>query len=359
MGHAIPRHSALIGGWHEARNPVGMARNTLQHGSEPFGREPSHEPMRARCTTTGSFGMSEGWDEETDQLTRVLVTPAEASSPNRNEPPPALESLPKSIRTISKASGSEWESADTELAPSLRGSTPWPSSQWSTALGVEPQIESTPRMPWIARTTPEPNGFRPVDVPGGSPFRRPLPLTQDTSALQKVPTQANSLWHDLRGRSRVAHGLSIAFALSILTLGLVLVSTWGHSDVRVDRLVAAFIDPSRDPRYEPASTVESAPQPLPAVLPVATVESAPQPMPAAPDSVAAPESPLMPVPTASAPNVAPVAALESPKPKPVVRTKPTGKPLPAKGASKQTAKKTRGLSAAEDLAQRQLLQSAL
>ncbi len=304
--------------------------------------------------------MSEGWDEDTDELhTRVLVTPAEAFSPHQNEPRPTLESLPKSIRTISKASGSEWESEDTELAPSLRGIPPWPSSQRSAALEVEREIESTPRMPWIARTTPEPNGFRPVEVADGSPFRRSHSLALGTSAPQHVPPQANSLWHLLRGR--VAHGLPIAVAVSMLTLGLVLVTTWGHSDVRVDRLVAAFIDPSRDPRYEPASTVESAPQPLPAVLPIATVESAPQPLPAAPASVvAAPESPVMPLPTTSAPNVAPVVALENPRPKPVLaRTKPTGKPFPAKGAPKQTPKKTRGISAAEDLAQRQLLQSAL
>ena len=69
--------------------------------------------------------MSEGWDEETDELhTRVFLTPAEAfsthpkearptfapvtSAPVRSQPP-AIESLPKAIRTFSKASGSEWE----------------------------------------------------------------------------------------------------------------------------------------------------------------------------------------------------------------------------------------------------------
>jgi hypothetical protein len=316
--------------------------------------------MRARRTTTGSFGMSEGWDEETDELhTRVFLTPAEAFSTQEAEARPTLESLPKAIRTISKASGSEWESEDTELAPSLRGLAPWPSSQWSTTLDPEPALESTPRMPWTAQ--PEP----PFETLAGapSPLGRPPPLAQATRAPQDAPTRANLLSDFLRGR--VARGLPIAFTLSIVTLGLVLVTTWGRSDVRVDRIVAAFIDPSRDPRIEPAATVDSAPG-LAAVTSVSMVarESAPRALPSVAASadapvVAAPERAPVPVTTTLAPNGEHMA-LENPTPKPLpARTKPSVKPSPKKGAPKQSLQKTRGASAAEDLARRQLLQSAL
>jgi hypothetical protein len=139
-------------------------------------------------------------------------------------------------------------------------------------------------------------------------------------------------------------------------LGLALVSTWGHSDVRVDRLVAAFIDPSHDPRIKVASAPESTPRGTLVALSVATVPNAPR----APASAHAPMAAAPERTPAAWPTTIPPVALENPKPNPVpARTKPSGKPSQNKGAPKQSLQKTRGASAAEDLARRQLLQSAL